>query len=30
MGLTSTMLVGGDKSKGNIKMSVVYSKFHGR
>ena len=30
MGLTSTMLVGGDKSKGNIKMSVVYIKFHGR
>lgn len=30
MGLTSTMLLGGDKSKGNIKMSVVYSKFHGR
>ncbi|GAB6977049.1 DUF4270 domain-containing protein [Prevotella falsenii] len=30
MRLTSTMLLGGDKSKGNIKMSVIYSKFHGR
>lgn len=30
MGLSSVMLLGGDKSKSNVKISVVYSKFHGR
>lgn len=30
MGLSSVMLLGGNQSMGNIKISVVYSKFNGR
>ena len=30
MGLSSAKLLGGDAATGNIKMSVVYSKFNGR
>ncbi|WP_025064501.1 DUF4270 family protein [Prevotella disiens] len=30
MGMANTGLLGGDRSLGNIKMSVVYTRFNGR